>query len=79
MNWRGDPHYLVTVGRDVYQTYARTRVEHGFFSCPFRPKHRKISRKCPEMALFFRAKARLRATLAIFPTIWLLVGIRLLF
>ena len=43
------------MGKDYYQTYARTRVERGFFSCPsFAPnKHRKISRKWAEMALFF--------------------------
>ena len=69
-----DPIFTPTpnLGQDFYRTYARTRVERVFFfsfsalSCP---KHRKVSRMCPEMALFlFRAKARLRTTLVIFPS-----------
>ena len=59
------PIHDMSFGQDFYQTYARTRVERGFFVCPFfAPKHRKISRKCPEMAPFlFCAKARLKAQL----------------
>ena len=40
-------------GARLLPTYARTRVERGFFPALFRPKHRKISRKWPEMVLFF--------------------------
>ena len=45
--------------QDFYQTYAHTKVERGFFPALFCPKRRKINRKCPEIAPFFRAKARL--------------------
>ena len=47
------PTVIFALGQNFYQTYARTRVERGFFSCFFAPKHRKISRKKrPEMAPF---------------------------
>ena len=57
------------IGQDVYQTYARTRVEREFFSCPFLPQKRENKQKMPRNGTYFlRAKARLRTTLVIFPS-----------
>ena len=59
----------VRLGQDFYQTYARTRVERGFFPSPFCPKTQENKQKMPRNGtFFFRAKARLRATLVIFPS-----------
>ena len=57
------------IGQDFYQTCARTRVERGFFSCPFLPQTLENKQKMPRNGtFFFRAKARLHTTLVIFPS-----------
>ena len=57
------------IGQNFYQTYARTRVERGFFSCPFLPQTQENKQKMLRNGtFFFGAKARLRTTLVIFPS-----------
>ena len=55
------------LGQDYYQTYARTRVERGFSSCPVSLQTQEDKQKKPGNGLFLIcAKARLRETLVIF-------------
>ena len=44
---------LLKIGQDFYQTYARTRVERGFFHALFCPKHRKITTNAQKLHPFF--------------------------
>ena len=39
-------------GQDFYQTYARTRVERGFYSCPFFPQTQENKLKMPRKGTF---------------------------
>ena len=44
---------LLSVGQGFYQTYARTRVECGFFSCLFWPQTQENKQKMPRNGTFF--------------------------
>ena len=64
-----NPQQIYRIGQNFYLTYAHTRVERGFFSCPFLPQTQENKQKMPRNGtFFFRAKPRLRATLVIFPS-----------
>ena len=43
-------------GQDFYQTYARTRVERGFFSCFFLPQTQENKQKVPRNGTFSFAR-----------------------
>ena len=44
------------VGQDYYQTYARTRVERGFFPCPFLRQTQENKQKMAGNGLFFLSR-----------------------
>ena len=46
------------VGQDFYQTYARTRVERGFFFLPFLPQTQENKQKMPRNGTFFFSARR---------------------
>ena len=55
--------------QDDDQTYARTRLERGFFLCPFSPQTQETKQKMARNGTFLSLReARLRESLVIFPS-----------